>query len=390
MRKNYTLFNILAVMSAYVFGCGMMAINPVIQKLMEAYPEVPMATIKMVSTLPSLISSFVMILVGFVVGRHVRYKTILQISLICLLAGGVLPMFWNGSFWDILVARALFGLGLGGIGCRNALVIASFSEEEKGKYLGIGVATSNIAGVLMQIITGYIADLNLHDSFLIYLVAVIPLLCITFGLKEPESVTEGTQSNAAVKLEIRPRVWLYIFIGLTWCILGYSIMTNMSTFIQNRKLGTASVAGSILSLYVLGGAVGSSLSPRLYKKFGRFYVPMTFALVAMGEFLVLIGFNIPIIALGTAFAGFAWYALNPVLMGFVGTASGKVSTPFCTSIVLSATQIGVFLSSYLCAGLGKIFPDAIIATKYCAILCFALFAVAFLIFDIRPKQAQQS
>lgn len=388
MNQKKSLLNIVAIMSSYTFTVGMMAINPTIQKLIEAYPDVPVSTIKMVSTLPSLISSFLMIIAGVFLGRKLKYKTFLLFSLICILIGGVLPIVWNSSFYCILAARALFGVGMAGNASANALVIASFDEKDRAKYLGYGVFVSNICGVLMQVLSGFLADIGLKQSFLVYFIAVVPFVLILFFLKEPEikQAEQTGDGQSKEKITIKPMVWLYIIIGLVWCILGYSIMTNMSTFIKMRNIGEAGVSGSILALYTLGGAIAGAFAAKLYQMAKKYFVPLCFATTALGELLVLIGMNVPMLAVGTALAGAGWFALLPNIMAFAGKVAGPTSSPFCTSAIKAFTQIGVFLSSYLCALLGMFFPDAIVATKYCAIIGFGLMAVIFLFYDIRPKE----
>ena len=117
----------------------------------------------MVSTLPSLISSFIMMFVGAIVGRKIKYRTVLILAMHCLLTGGMLPIVWNSTFYCILGVRAIFGLGMGFIGCRNALVIASFPENKRSKFLGLGVFVGNSCGVLLQIIAGWLADIGLRQ-----------------------------------------------------------------------------------------------------------------------------------------------------------------------------------------------------------------------------------
>ena len=390
MEKKLSPLKTVAIMSAFVFGCGIMIVNPVIHKLIEAYPDVSVPTIKMASTLPSLMSSFIMIFVGSIVGRKVRYKSVLTLAMICFLAGGMLPIVWNKHFWNILVARVIFGFGMGFIGCRNSLVIASYDETQKAKFLGYGVFVANAFGVLLQIICGYMADVSLKFSFYIYLVAVVPLLLITFGLKEPERVSapaSNATSDAPKTKKLRCEVWLYVSIGFIWCFLGYSIMTNMASFIKLKELGDAGVSGTILSLYTLGGAVAGAVSSKLYAKLKKLLVPACFFTAALGEALVLMGLNIPMIAIGTALAGFGWFVLFPNIIHFTGVAAGKEAQALVTSIVMAATQIGVFGSSYFCHFLGTFNGgNSIIAAKYAAIIGFGLLGVFTLIKDIRPQE----
>jgi len=284
MNTKKSFMSTLAIMSAYVYGTGMMVVNPIIQKLIEAYPEISIPTIKMVSTLPSLISAFVMVLIGRVVGRKLKYKTVLIFSMICFFIGGMLPIVLNSSFYYILAARAIFGLGMSGISIRNALVIASYDLTDRAKYLGFGVFVANGCGVLMQIICGSLADISLEYSHLVYLVTIIPLVLIVGWLKEPESSmsTVNESSVPKEKAVIKPRVWGYIIIGLVWCILGYSIMTNMSTFIKMKNLGEASISGAILSLYTLGGAKISKKEAETLKWAANFAGPVVGTLAVAG------------------------------------------------------------------------------------------------------------
>ena len=324
-----------------------------------------------------------MIIVGTVVGKRVKYRTVLQLAMACAFIGGVLPFVWHGSFAAVLISRAVFGLGIGGIGCRNALIIVSFEPENRAKYIGIGIFLSNVCGVCMQFVSGWLADINVWYAFLVYAIALVPFVLITLFLREPEYESEA--NTAREKITVAPRVWLYVIIGLLWCILGYSIMTNMSSFVQMRGLGDAGVSGIILSLYTLGGALGGAAASKLYRSLKRFFVPFAFAVAAAGEALVLVGTNIPLVAIGTALAGFAWFALDTYLISFTGAVSTPASTPLCTSIVLAATQVGVFLSSYACAALGLAFTNTVVASKYMAITGFGICAVVFSVWDVRPQ-----
>lgn len=195
----------------------------------------------------------------------------------------------------------------------------------------VGAIVGSSCGVLLQIIAGWLADIGLRQSFLVY---VIALLLVLFCLKEPEGAKPAAKvQDTHEKVQIKHRVWLYIAILFVWCTLGYSIMTNMSTHIQMRGFGEAGVSGTILALYTLGGAVAAVFSSKLYPVFKRMFIPLCFFVGALGELLVLIGANIPMIAVGTTLAGAGYFCMQPQIFAFTGVVAGRTSTPLCTSIV---------------------------------------------------------
>ena len=102
----------IAIMSVFFIAMGIGTITPAIQDIAEAFPHLSFSTILLVSTLPSLFIIPSSILAGMAAGSKVGYRTLLIWGTLLFSLAGAAPIFMS-NFTTILVARALFGIGLG-------------------------------------------------------------------------------------------------------------------------------------------------------------------------------------------------------------------------------------------------------------------------------------
>lgn len=173
-RKPNTM-NTLAIMSIFLIAASAGSVGATVQPMIEAFPQVPAATIRLVTTIPSMTGMVVTFLVGLVAGKKIPFRTICLLGSIFMLAGGVLPVFLTGSVYAVLACRLLLGVGTGCFGIRNALVIKSYPEDQRADMLGKGSFAQNLASIFMSSIAGILADISWNLGFAVYAIAAVPL-----------------------------------------------------------------------------------------------------------------------------------------------------------------------------------------------------------------------
>ena len=97
MENQKYRFNILAILSINITNaCGTFE-NAALQTMMEAWPMISPTTIRLLVTLPGLVSMVVMSLIGLWVGKKVKFKTCIFLGVFLTLLGGLLPFFIHSN-----------------------------------------------------------------------------------------------------------------------------------------------------------------------------------------------------------------------------------------------------------------------------------------------------
>ena len=349
MNKEKSLS--IAIMSVFALIMGGTVVTPALQSLAEAFPETPFSSILLVQTLPSLFLIPSTIIAGSIAGTKVKYKTLVIVGIILFVVAGAAPFFAT-SFFQILISRAIFGIGVGIISpLASALIINLFDGQIRANKLGAGNAFMMIGGIILQLLGGFLCSHHWRYTFLAHLLAVIPLVIVIFLLFEPPNIVQQEKTKA--KLPIAVYVYSLIF-GVS-CILINTLPLNMSSIIISEKLGSPTSVGMVLSLFTIGGMVAGAFFGGIYKIANRFTVSIGMFVAAVGLGIGFYGNNLIMLTIACACAGMAFTILLPA----VTTEVGNIVTPSCvgiaTGMIMAAMNFGVFVAPYYISFVGKIF-----------------------------------
>ena len=177
------------------------------------------------------------------------------------IVGGTAPYFMN-SFIGILVMRAILGIGLGIIyPIPAALIMNLFEGTSRENLMGFNGVIQNIGGIVFQMIGGILCAINWRNTFLAYILGIIPLIIVVFLLPEPTKIE---------KVKIPGMVYVWAVIILVYTILLYPILTGMSSLIINNNLGTAAGAALVLTMFTVGGMVSGAVFRKVFHIANRF------------------------------------------------------------------------------------------------------------------------
>lgn len=133
MKQNSKYYNMLLCFGIYSCGGLSVLVGPIIYNLSQIYPDVPMTTIRLATSIPSLVSFICGLFIAPALGKRLPYKATMLFGCLMSIIGGILPAFWNATFTQILIGRALYGLGFSVFSCRNAIAVKEFGTEEAAK-----------------------------------------------------------------------------------------------------------------------------------------------------------------------------------------------------------------------------------------------------------------
>lgn len=385
---------ILAIIALYLGTVGGGGVGPIVFKLSEAYPDVPMVTIRLVSTLPAAVNCILGLVVAAAVGKRFKYSTVLRVGVVCFLIGAVLPAFWNQKFIYILIARFIFGIGMGCTACKDVVMAKLFPGPESAKFLGYGAAITTGGSTIVGLIAGVLGDMNWKYVFYIGFIILLPVaIMFTRDFNPEEEKAEEVKEGGAPKKKgkIRPIIFFYFFRLIMINLCSYPFLGFISVFVAERGLGGATQSSWCSSAYTLGFTCANMLFGFCYNKLGRIWyglaccigaVSFVFVLAAQGSVaLVMVGGFL----LGIGFSGCMMTSIK-----YAQVAAYKETMAISSTLLALAVSLGSFCSSYwmiLSQKIGQIIPvfeTEMEKTFLIGIFIFLAFGIHALVKDPRP------
>ena len=382
------MLSILAAMSIYLFAAAGGYMNPNIQTSIEAWPSVPADQIRLLNTLPALISLPVMLLVSSQIGKRINYKTAILIGTVLILVGGVGPYFYAPSWNTVLAFRMIIGLGSGFFGIRTALLIHTVPKEKRARYLGLTGILSSLATTVISPITGSLAEISWRHPFLINFFVIVIALAVGAFLIEPD-YEQHAKDNAETPVDAKfPWMSLvYIAIQFITTMTMYPMLSGISTFMREQNLGSASVAGLAISFYTLGGAMIGLILPKTQIWFGRRTQGVALLLGAIGQLIVIFAPHAMIAWLGAFICGTGFILIVNTFQLYNAKIAHPSKMALGSTLLIASMQAGVFASNYFIS-LSHIVIKAsseVMSSYWANVAIYAILAVFAITGFLAPK-----
>ncbi|NMO96577.1 MFS transporter [Paenibacillus lemnae] len=365
--------------------------SPALASIFREFADASQTTLYLITTLPSITLMISALLTGLVVGKKIKYKTVVIIGSLLFIIGGVAPTFFHSSLEVILIFRAVFGFGCGMlVQLGNALVTGLFQGHKRTAYIGYGQLVADGIGVVVLLLCGFLAAIDWKYSFLIFFVGLVPLV-FAFFLPEPEPVShhaiEHKPASPEQKRENRSSIWLLSLFFLIGSMIIIPIQFNISIYFADKEVGGPALSGIAVSVYTLAGAVGGMVFGQCMKRLKK-PLSLFFLTGATGAVLLLLGQDTFTLMLGAALCGFMFSTSMAYGYTLVGMKVSHSSAPMVFNILQICFNLGVFLCTYFLGLVGHLFgsvlyPHLMIATGF-----FLLITILFLFVNPIPTRNQ--
>ena len=226
-----------------------LAVSPILGDLNRIFPHATNLEIQMLTSLPSLlIIPFVLLSGRLSVGRD-KFRT-LTVGLALFFAAGLASLFAR-SMAGLIAMSCLLGVGAGMvIPFSTGLVVDYFTGVYRIRQLGYSSAISNLVLVAATALAGYLAGIDWHLPFLVYLLPGLSL-ALVFRIRRQPSAQEPPQSLQLMNRSIDRRklvglMAFYFFI--TYAALA--VVFYASFLVERYGLGS-SFSGGLISLFFL-------------------------------------------------------------------------------------------------------------------------------------------
>ena len=374
-------------------------INPIMQKLIELYPEVSVSSVRMLSTVISLMSIFVSLPITIFIGDRVKYRTAMIIAAVCTACGGLAFFFDKMPFGLLFATRVIMGVGSSLCILRNAMWSKIFAGEAAvlAAWMGYQNVVFNVLNISLPTVSGLLGDRNLRYPHALCFLALPSILVFLFFLKVPnDGKAEGTGEKKQ-GFQVTWKVIFYTLNILFVTLASFAIFTGVSTYVQARGFGEAAVAGTITSMYNVGCLAGS-LTNGWYTKHmkSRFTIVAAMALMTLSFALIVIAPNVFISYMGAFICGvgFTYNMLTNVV--WAGAAAPEGSKSFAITLTTIGVYFGSFLSTFWITfsnAVGSVFTflstDAE-RSYMVSMFAFAVFTVIALLYDSRPDSVKEN
>ena len=338
------------------------AVSPALGRIQQAFPDASPLTIQMILTLtPLFIIPF-----SLLTGRFsliFRKRHILFVGLIIYLLAGVGGGLMN-NVTMILIMRVLLGVGTGLISALSLSLIADFYHgDERSNTMGQSSAIATLGGIVLILLSGWLALLSWRLAFSAYLVSLIGLIMVYFFLPEPPISTQKSPGKPG-KLPLG--VYGMSFLTILLMIVFYLIPTQIAIFIQDTGIGDAgqsgiSIATMNLAAFIVGLAFG-----RIRKILKSLTTIIGLVCLAGGLIALNYVLSFPAVLVSLFFAGMGIGTLMPTI--FLTTANlvpDELNGP-ALSIANSSLYLGQFISPLFFVLLGSLFNFQEVKTNFLA------------------------
>lgn len=350
-----------------------LAVSPILGKLSDIFPHSTELDIQMLTSLPSLLIIPFILLAGKLTER-VNFIRLLQVGLAVFALSGILYLLAD-KMWQLIAISAMLGVGSGMIiPLSTGLITKYFTGAYRVKQFGFSSAITNITLVVATAVTGYLAEVNWHLPFLVYLFPLVSLVLSVYLRRSMES-EGGTVSmtnedkpetdvpvdpeviNSKHGINVRHLLQVMLFYGLsTYLAL---IVTFNLPFLMDEYHFSSGNSGVMISLFFLAIMAPGLLLNRIVKLFGDKTMFYSLLCIAVGLALIWLSPKEWVIAPGCIFVGLGYGVIQPV----VYDKTTHTAVPKKATLALAFVMMMNYLAILLCPFIIDFFQSTIFHVK---------------------------
>ena len=351
-----------------------LAVTPILGKLSVIFPHSTELDVQMLSSLPSLLIIPFIILAGKLTEK-VNFIRLLQVGLAIFALSGILYLF-AGKMWQLIAISAMLGVDSGMIiPLSTGLISKYFVGPYRVKQFGFSSAITNITLVVATAVTGYLAEVNWHLPFVVYLFPLVSLVLSVY-LRRSMISEEGSASIANDEKEetgvppidpevgkskygvnIKHLLQVMMFYGLsTYLAL---IVTFNLPFLMEEYHFSSGDSGVMISLFFLAIMAPGLFLNRivgLFREKTKFY---SLLCIAVGLALIWISPKEWVIAPGCILVGLGYGVIQPVIYD----KTTHTAVPKKATLALAFVMMMNYLAILLCPFIIDFFQSTVFHIK---------------------------
>ena len=336
-----------------------LAISPILGDLDKIFKHATDLEIQMLTSLPSLlIIPFVLLAGKLSVSRNKLLILYTGLALFCI--SGFFSLFAKNIVLLIFI-NCVLGVGAGMvIPLSTGLIADHFTGAYRTRQLGISSSISNVTLVLATSLTGWLATVDWHYPFLVYLLPGVALL-MTLSLRKykpdrGEAATIPAVPASPTDAAIGAVKWLpgidvprLVGLMLLYFLATYVVLVvtfNLPFLMQHYTL-SSSASGVMISLFFLAIMLPGLFITWIIRKLKNATVFLPLLLICGGLLLIYLFKYEWTIGLGCFVAGIGYGVIQPLVYDkSVRTADSK-NTTLALALVMSVNYLAILLCPFI-------------------------------------------
>jgi MFS family permease len=326
--------------------------------------------VRLVLTLPALLTALFAPIAGWLVDRAGRRRLLLG-GMALYLVSGSSGLYLN-TLSQLLVGRACLGVAIACIITSTVTLVADlFTSQERERFLGVQSAFMGMTAMLFLSTGGWLAEQHWRTPFAIYL---LPIVMMWMAARHIPETLQQVVAAAIVEHHTSVRIaWFRVVViyacGLLGMLLFYLIPVQLPFYLQMLTEGVASRAGIAIGCSTVVGALTALQYRRVRQVFGyRSIFAVMFAVIGVSFVLLARAQTYATVVAALAFGGIGFGMLVPNATVWVSSLApellrgrligglmtcffvGQFLSPLAAQPVLTRTGLGGWQGVYASAG----------------------------------------
>lgn len=361
-----------------------LAISPIMGKLDEVFHHVTELEIQLLTVLPNLVT-IPFILCSGKICTPKNQMAILALGLALYTLTGVL-YFFATTIIQLIILSCLLGVGCGlVIPLAASLISQYFVGKQRTKQLGMKSSLSNFTVIFATLFVGWVAAINWHLAFIVYMIPVIPLCLIPFmtskyiesnkidvapppytPLKEPPTSDDEVRKAVAIK---KPTNVNFHFHGSKTLVLLASVMalyfvmtyaTEVVSYylpftMEHYKLSTGDV-GVATAMFFTSATISGFALTRIIAVFREKTMIAAILVAMIGLFICGFLHWYWSFVVGVFIMGLGYGVVQPVIYdktSYIAPTSAKSTEYF--AYLLTCNYIGISMVPFIVSAMRRLF-----------------------------------
>ncbi|MBR5843868.1 MAG: MFS transporter [Bacteroidaceae bacterium] len=338
-----------------------LAVSPILGELQKIFPHATELDIQMLTSLPSLMIIPFVLLAGKLTERIDNIR-LLQVGLVIFVLSGVLYLMSN-KMWQLVAVSGLLGVGSGLIiPLSTGLIGRFFVGRYRTKQFGLSSAITNLTLVIATVIAGYLAEIEWHLPFIVYLLPIVSII-LSFQLRkalsqEPEPSPEIDHTDNGLRphvkvgsngIGVHHLIEVMLFYGMvTYLVVIVSL--NLPFLIEERGMPSG-LSGTYIALFFLAIMAPGFILNRLIDIWGRATQLWSMLMIVVGLGLIVVTTNEWFVGLGCVSAGVGYGIIQPIMYD----RTTHIVLPHKSTLALACVMAMNYVAILVCPFVVKLF-----------------------------------
>lgn len=362
-----------------------LAISPIMGKLGQVFNNVTELEIQLLTVLPNLVT-IPFILCSGKICTPKNQMLILAIGLGIYTLTGILYFFADSMVMLILLS-CLLGVGCGlVIPLAASLISQRFVGKARTRQLGMKSSLSNFTVIFATLFVGWVAAINWHLSFIVYMIPVIPLALIPFMTDryidshkivnpgppvepraEPERPSDDdvkksaiTKKPATVNFHFQGRTALMLLFGVMSLYFIMTYATEVVSYylpfsMEHYRLSTGDV-GVATAMFFASATLSGFFLTKIINFFKENTMQVAIFFCIAGLFFTGLVHEYWSYILGVFIMGLGYGVVQPVIYdktSYVAPTTAKSTEYF--SYLLTCNYIGISMVPFIVGAMKRVF-----------------------------------